>query len=173
MPKNRNPWSEEVIFIKEDLQLVSLVEDLGTSKWEQISKTISNTLQTPSRSGKQCRERWHNHLNPDINRNAWTESEKKLILSLHKSLGNRWSLIASHLVNRTDNSVKNFFYSRLRREDRKNKKKRNCQDFDKDATDILFQLSRQGGFRRFRKCTQSEDGEINMKEFMGNPYVVK
>ena len=126
-----------------------------------MAKSISKRLNTLPRSGKQCRERWHNHLNPHINRNAWTESEKKLILSLHKTFGNRWSLIAKHLTNRTDNSVKNFFYSKLRKEDRK-KKRKTCidfEDFDKDATDILFQLSRETGFRRVTQFAGSETEE--------------
>ena len=137
MSKNRNPWTEEVTVIQEDLCLGSLVQELGNSKWELVAKSISKRLNTLPRSGKQCRERWHNHLNPHINRNAWTESEK------------------------TDNSVKNFFYSKLRKEDRK-KKRKTCidfEDFDKDATDILFQLSRETGFRRVTQFAGSETEE--------------
>jgi myb proto-oncogene protein len=61
------------------------------------------------RIGKQCRERWFNHLNPDINRNPWTEEEDLVILEKQKAKGNRWSDISKGLTGRTENAVKNRF----------------------------------------------------------------
>lgn len=93
-------------------------------KWTKIAKAIKEELGIEGRTGKQCRERWHNHLNPDIVKETWTAEEESKIFELQNQLGNRWSEIATYLPGRTDNSIKNCFYSAIRRNLRKYNKKR-------------------------------------------------
>jgi hypothetical protein len=65
----------------------------------------------------QCRERWHNHLQPGINRGDWTAEEEEGLVAAHRSLGNKWAGIAAVLPGRTENSVKNHWNATLRRKD--------------------------------------------------------
>ncbi|KNA20480.1 hypothetical protein SOVF_052010 [Spinacia oleracea] len=101
----KGPWTPE-----EDKKLVDYIDRHGHGSWRALPK-----LAGLNRCGKSCRLRWTNYLRPDIKRGKFSEDEEQTIINLHSVLGNKWSAIASHLPGRTDNEIKNFWNTHLKK----------------------------------------------------------
>nr|BAF96934.1 R2R3-MYB transcriptional factor [Gentiana triflora] len=101
----RGRWTAD-----EDSLLINYIQHFGEGSWKSLPKNAGLL-----RCGKSCRLRWINYLRSDIKRGNFTIEEEETIIQLHRSLGNRWSMIASHLPGRTDNEVKNYWNSHLSR----------------------------------------------------------
>lgn len=129
----KGPWN-----VEEDKKLIDWIKTNGASNWSACSEFI------PGRTGKQCRERWMNALNPLLKKGSWEPEEDYIIFKLFKKLGSKWSTISNYIAGRTENSIKNRFYSTLRRiasETRKNEKNNQNDEKENNKNDQKLSLS--------------------------------
>ncbi|XP_039050636.1 transcription factor MYB35-like [Hibiscus syriacus] len=147
-------WSEE-----EDAKILAYVSKHGTGNWTAVPKKAGLR-----RCGKSCRLRWTNYLRPDLKHESFTPQEEELIIRLHAAIGSRWSIIAQQLPGRTDNDVKNYWNTKL-------KKKLSEMGIDpvthKPFSQILADYGNIGGLPKSRTRSGS------LKQDMKNTFLIK
>ncbi|KAL2485528.1 myb domain protein [Abeliophyllum distichum] len=107
-PLKKGPWTSS-----EDAILIEYVTKHGEGNWNAVQKHSGL-----ARCGKSCRLRWANHLRPDLKKGAFTPEEEHRIIELHVKMGNKWARMAAELPGRTDNEIKNYWNTRIKRRQR-------------------------------------------------------
>ncbi|KAB1215186.1 Transcription factor GAMYB [Morella rubra] len=104
----KGPWTAV-----EDAILTEYVRKQGEGNWNAVQRNSGL-----ARCGKSCRLRWANHLRPNLKKGAFSPEEERLILQLHSKYGNKWARMAAQLPGRTDNEIKNYWNTRVKRRQR-------------------------------------------------------
>ncbi|CAL9037206.1 unnamed protein product [Musa banksii] len=158
----KGQWTAE-----EDSQLVRLVKQHGVRKWSYISRNMFGRI------GKQCRERWHNHLRPDIKKAMWTEEEERQLIEAHMKFGNRWAEIARHMSGRSENSIKNHWNATKRKMNAKTSRRGNPDNGGRCPPSVLQEYIQSKNTLDFNKTcstkttpssTSTQDSTGSMEE---------
>ena len=137
---------------EEDQKLIKLVQKHGQSDWIFISEFM------PNRNSRQCRDRWNNYLNPNLNKAEWTNEEISMLMMHHESLGNQWTLISTFFPGRSKNEVRN----------------KAIQIINKFFTPTqIFEKRRQEYFRKQQTNVTLEAIEILDKKQINNEETIK
>ncbi|XP_050370607.1 transcription factor MYB86-like [Argentina anserina] len=142
----RGLWSPE-----EDDKLIKHVTTHGHGSWSSVPKHAGL-----ERCGKSCRLRWINYLRPELKRGSFTSEEEQIIIDVHRILGNRWAQIAKHLPGRTDNEVKNFWNSCI-------KKKLMSQGLDPQTHNLMSSHKRSVAFNKFAGSNEKSQSHMDQK----------
>ena len=143
---SRQPWVSQ-----EDETLRMLIVGKGTKAWTAIAQELNLHMHQgqPVRHGKQCRERWYNHLDPNLRKGNWSPSEDLIVLEKQLEVGNRWSDISKLLPGRNENSVKNRWKSMVRK----------AQKELPSGTDVIQWLIAE---RRHHESEGSDSGNVTL-----------
>jgi hypothetical protein len=109
LKQGRSIWTTE-----ENKYLVELVQGKRSSSWSEVAQYLTLKFNR-KKTGKQCRERYRNYENPNIEKSDWKHNEKLLFIVMHQVFGNQWSNISKHLNSRSDVTIKNYFYYQIRK----------------------------------------------------------
>ncbi len=156
--------------VAEDQLLLQMANNIGTINWNDVAKALEHLSSIPGecKTPRQCRERWNNRVNPSIKVAPWTEEEEGKFFELHRRLGPKWSEMALHLPGRTDNTIKNLFYCRLRKIARRINKgivSTDMKSCTKEVDHTLYLIE------HLRQCYLSNDAD--MKQGQGDKYIAE